>query len=187
MKKQFFAALIGAALVFPMAAQAEGYYVGGNVGSAEQKLSGDQFPSQKESKTAYKVLAGYDFTPNFGAEAAYVGLGKASISGNGMTVSSDASAFYVAATGTYPINEQFSLFGKVGISANKAKLNATVPGFSLSDTEKKTTAMFGIGAAFNMSKNVSFVAEYENFGKLADDSGISLKANMFSAGVRYKF
>jgi OOP family OmpA-OmpF porin len=47
--------------------------------------------------------------------------------------------------------------------------------------------MFGVGAEFNFTKNVSMVAEYENFGKVIDENEANTKAQMVSVGLRYKF
>jgi len=47
--------------------------------------------------------------------------------------------------------------------------------------------VIGVGAAFHLNKNFSIVAEYEYFGKVAKDDDASLKANLLSVGVRYKF
>jgi OOP family OmpA-OmpF porin len=186
MKQQFIAALIGAAIAFPVAAQAEGYFVGGNVGRSEQKLDGGNI-SLKDNGTGFKLNGGYQFNANYGVEVAYVNLGKAEVNGNGASVKSEPQTFFVAATGTLPLNNEFSLFGKVGIAQNHVKITARAPGFSASESDNRTTAVFGIGAAYQLNKNVSFVAEYENFGKIAKDQPASLKADLLSVGVRYSF
>lgn len=175
-----------AALAAPLAVQAEGYYVGGNIGRAEQKADLD-IVSIKESTTAYKLVGGYNYTKNFGAEIGYVDLREVSISGNGAKATSKPSAFYVAATGTLPLNEQFSVFGKLGIATAHEKVTATVGRDSLSGSENRTTPYISVGASFLLNQNVSFVAEYENFGKVAKDGNVNVKADMFSAGVRYSF
>jgi OOP family OmpA-OmpF porin len=186
MKKQLFAAVVGAALAFPLFAQAEGAYIGANVGRSELKLSGD-FGSGKDNKTGYKAYAGYDFTQNFGAEAGYVNFGKVKDSENNDSLSVDTSAFYVAATGTLPLNEQFSLFAKAGVSQNRTKITLSAFNVRESESNNKTSAIFGIGAAYNINKNLSAVAEYENFGKVASQDGDKLKADLLSIGLRYKF
>jgi OOP family OmpA-OmpF porin len=185
MKQTILFAMI-AALAAPMAAQAEGYYVGGNVGRAEQKVeaSGVSF---KENDTGFKLYGGYTFTKNFGIEGGYVDMGNAEKTGNGASVSSKPQSIYVAATGTLPLNDQFALFGKAGVATSHVKLSGSAPGYSASASDNQTSPVIGVGASFALNKNVSFVAEYEYFGKIAKDSGDSIKANMFSAGVRYSF
>lgn len=185
MKKQLFAVVVGAALALPLFAQAEGAYVGGNIGRSELKLSGDG--SGKENKTSFKAYAGYDFTANFGVEGGYVDFGKLKDSDGGASASLETSALYAAATGTLPLNEQFSLFGKVGVTRNHTKVSASAGIFSVSGSKNKTSALIGVGAAYNINKNLSAVAEYEHFGKTLDVDGANLKASQFSVGLRYKF
>lgn len=187
MKQQFIAALIGAAIAFPVAAQAEGYYVGASVGRAEQKLSADGAGSAKDNGTGFKLFGGYQFTPNYGVEAAYVGLGDATGTDGAYSIKSEPRTFYVAATGTLPLNNEFSVFGKVGVAQNHVKLSVAGPGLYGSESKNRTTAVIGVGAAYQLNKNVSFVAEYENFGKIISVDGGSLKADLLSVGVRYSF
>lgn len=169
MKKQLLVALLGTALALPIVAQAEGAYVGVNVGRSEIKANG----GFKDHDTAFKLSGGYDFDKTFGVEAGYVDLGKS----EGVK----GSAFYVAGTGNFAINEQFSLFAKVGISANRVKVERTNTKFN------NTAPIIGVGAAYNFSKTFSLVGEYENFGKVVDENNLSVKADMFSVGLRYKF
>lgn len=187
MKQQFIAALIGAAIAFPVAAQAEGYFVGANVGRSEQKLSIDGMGSIKDTGTGFKLNGGYQFNANYGVEVAYVNLGKAEVGAQGFFAKSEPQTVFVAATGTLPLNNEFSLFGKVGVAQNHVKVTSGSSRFSESESENRTTAVFGIGAAYNLNKNVSFVAEYENFGKIAKGDAGSLKADLLSVGVRYSF
>jgi OmpA-OmpF porin, OOP family len=168
MKKQLIVALLGTALALPIVAQAEGAYVGVNVGRSEIKAEGD-----KDHDTAFKLNGGYDFDKTFGIEAGYVDLGKFN--------DGKVSAFYVAGTGNLAINEQFSLFAKIGFSADRVKLDRTNEKFN------NTSAIIGVGAAYNFSKTFSLVGEYENFGKVYDENDGSVKADMFSVGLRYKF
>ncbi|MQA19170.1 outer membrane beta-barrel protein [Rugamonas rivuli] len=185
MKKITMIAMI-AALAAPLAVQAEGFYVGGNIGRAEQKADVG-IASFKESTTAYKLVGGYNYNKNFGTEIGYADLREVSVSGNGATLTSKPRAFYAAATGTLPLNEQFSLIGKLGLAAAHEKVTAQYRSTYSSDTETRTTPYISVGAAFVLNKQVSFVAEYENFGKVAKDGSSNVKADMFSAGVRYSF
>ena len=70
---------------------------------------------------------------------------------------------------------------------NRAKITISELNFRESDSKSKTSAIFGIGAAYNINKNLSAVVEYENFGKVASEGGDKLKADLLSIGLRYKF
>jgi OOP family OmpA-OmpF porin len=174
-----------AALAAPVAAQAEAY-IGANVGRAEQKVevSGISF---KENDTGFKLYGGYNFNQNFGIEGGFADLGDAKRSANNASISSKAQSIYVAATGILPLNDQFALFGKAGVATTHVKLKASAPGIAASASDNHASPFVGVGASFALNKNVSFVAEYEYFGKIAKDGDDSIKANMISAGVRYSF
>jgi hypothetical protein len=71
--------------------------------------------------------------------------------------------WYVAATGTLPLQGGFSLLGKLGVAANKVSggqicAAGTCDNFAAGDS--KTDAMVGIGAlkadAWNISVNYAF-------------------------------
>lgn len=185
MKNIIALAAISAALAAPLA-QAEGAYAGANIGRAEQKATFEGL-SFKENSTGFKLYGGFDFTKNYGVEGGYVDLRSADGSGNGAAVSSKPQAIYLAATGTLPLNEQFSLFGKLGVSFNHTKISAEAPGFSDSISDNQTTPYIGVGASFALDKKISFVAEYENFGKMAKDGSNNVKGDLLSVGVRFQF
>ncbi|MET0266966.1 MAG: outer membrane beta-barrel protein [Duganella sp.] len=167
-------------------AAAQSAYIGGNVGRGEQKADIVGI-SLKDTDTAFKLYSGYNFNKSFGLEAAYADLGKAEISGNGARASSEASAVVLAATGTVALDDQFSLFGKAGVAYSEVKVSARRFGFSFSDKYNRTSPYFAVGAAYAINKNLSVVAEYENFGKVLKEDGNEIKANLISVGVRYAF
>ncbi|MBA5606986.1 outer membrane beta-barrel protein [Duganella sp. FT3S] len=175
-----------AALAAPLAAQADNAYVGANIGRAEQKL---EIPSGTgtENTTGFKLYGGYNYTNNFGAEVGYVDFRKVEGSDSGYGASSKPSAIYAAATGTLPLNAQFSLFGKLGVAYNHTTIEAWLPGQFYSTSKNKTQAMIGIGASFALDQKITFVAEYENFGKVAEQNSLNVKADLLSVGVRVKF
>ncbi|MDC8759068.1 outer membrane beta-barrel protein [Janthinobacterium fluminis] len=187
MKKQFIVALIGAAFAFPIAAQADNTYVGVNVGRGEQKIS-IPVVSGKETKTSYKLYGGYNFDKNFGVEGGYVDFGKAKFTNKTYSSEAKSKAFYVAATGTLPVSDEFGVFAKVGLSANRVSYDFKDTGMRGSSSANRSSLIFGLGASYNVTKEIAIVAEYENFGKIAKgDGGGDIKANTFSAGLRYKF
>ncbi|MBB3118893.1 porin family protein [Pseudoduganella violacea] len=188
MKTKFIAALIGAAVAFPFAAQAEGIYAGANIGRAEQKLNANG-ASLKDHDTGYKLYAGYEFNNTFGIEGGFTDLRKAEASvAKVMSANTKTRNFYVAGTATLPLNEQFNVFAKAGFARNHVKATVSSIYGSGSDTANRTSPLLGIGASYKFNKNVSLVAEFEHFGKVAKgDDGLNLKANLLSFGVRYKF
>ena len=178
------------AITASFAAHAEGTYLGANIGSAKQKVTING-QSSSDSKTGEKIYGGVNITNNFGAEAGYVNFGNTDKSfSDGVNTSSydvKSSAVYAAGTATAPINERFSVFGKLGVTANRAKVNTTVNGVSSSNTKTHTDALIGVGASYAITKELTAVAEYENFGKIARGNGTDIKADLVSVGLRYNF
>jgi OmpA-OmpF porin, OOP family len=189
MKKTFAIAALTASFALPFAAHAQGAYVGFNAGQATHKLDDGALTavSRDETQTAYKIYGGYNFNKNFGIEGGYTDFGKAKnvyrVSGTNVNLDYKAQALYVAAVGTLPLSDQFSLFGKLGVTANHASATASAAGVSVNASGNKTSALIGVGAAFNVTKNVAVALEYEDYGKTAEDA----KAKMWSLGVRYNF
>ncbi|MDC8759066.1 outer membrane beta-barrel protein [Janthinobacterium fluminis] len=185
MKQALALTLIASALSLPVAAHAQSFYVGGNIGSAKAKVNSTS-QTADDSGAGFKVYGGYQLTPNFGAEVGYSKLGNTDASYKGVKGAHiKPHALYAAATATMPLSDQFSLFGKVGLSANRNKFEQ--PGGKLTDKYSKNGIMFGVGAAYNITPALALVAEYENYGKVQNNNLATVKADMFSAGLRYKF
>jgi OOP family OmpA-OmpF porin len=183
MKKYLLVALVGTALTLPILAQAQVAYIGASVGRAESEFKSDGM-KLKDSDTGFKVNAGYDFTPNFGVEVGYADLGKPTFTAFGATANAEPRSYYLAGTATYPIDQHFSVFAKAGVTRNRTKITIVGDG---NETFTHTAAILGVGGAYNFSKNVALVLEYENFDKTFDEQGETLKTDMVSIGLRYKF
>jgi OmpA-OmpF porin, OOP family len=190
MKKTFAIAILAAGFAAPFAAHAQGAYIGLNVGQATHKVddtAGVTTVSRDQTQTAYKVYGGYNFNKYFGVEGGYADFGSSKnvyrVSGTNVTLNYKAQAVYAAAVGNLPLNDQFSLFGKLGVTNNHASANASAGGVTARVSGNKSSALIGVGAAYNVTKNVAVALEYEDYGKTAEDA----KANMWSLGVRYHF
>lgn len=77
-------------------------YLGAGIGAAETDTS----------QTSYKLFGGSRFTPTWGLEIAYTDLSKY----NGANFESAS----LAGTGTLPLDENWSLLGKLGASSNRS-------------------------------------------------------------------
>lgn len=181
------------ALSGPLAAtqaQAQGF-IGGSIGQSDIDDSITEglitSGSVDGKDTAWKIFGGYLFNRHFGIESAYVNLGEASYSGDffGAAVTGGTvkvSGFNIAALGSYPINEQFSLFGKIGLFMWEAKANDTTAGLgAFSATQDGTDVSFGLGVGYDFTRNLGVRAEWELFK--TDDADASL----ISIGVLWRF
>jgi OOP family OmpA-OmpF porin len=166
-------------------------YVGANAGSATHKLAMDGGGiTLSESSTAFGVNAGYQITPMFGIEAGYTAHGEASTKAGDYEVGTDPKSFYAAATATFPVTPQISVFAKAGVARSDTTLFGSYKGERESFKKNDTSGVFGIGASYAFAPNLAIVAEYTNFGKVAKnegDSRDSLKVAQVSAGVRFSF
>lgn len=159
MKKLLMAAAVAAALV---AGQASAQmYLGAGAGSSKTDNRED----------SWKLYGGYQFNPTWGAELGYNDLGRYR--------GADVESWTLAGTGTMPLNERWSLLGKLGVAMNRPQ------SAGLSD---RTDLLMGLGVGYTLSRNVGLRLEYEDFGKLAKNGiGSDSRGNNVSLSLKYMF
>ena len=195
-----FGVLIAAAQV-----SAQGFYLGGSVGSS--KIDGDiAGPGLISSGTVdgedsgFKLYGGYQFNPYFGVEMAFVDLGTASYSGTfgGFPVAGgkvDVWGLGFFAVGAWPVTPSFSLFGKLGLFSWEAEWSDMPGGVPSSSTENGADLAGGVGLNYSFTKNLSARLEWERFkaggGEDAytgqPNSTGSANIDLFSVGLVYRF
>lgn len=165
-------------------------FVGGSLGQTdidEEIATGLITSGSVDGKdTGFKVFGGYMFNRNFGIEGAYVDLGEVSYSGDffGSPVTGgkiEVTGFNIAALGSYPVNEQFSLFGKIGLLVWEAEASDTTGGVPFSAKTDGTDISFGLGVSYNFTRSLGVRAEWERF-KLDDAD-----ADLLSIGIIWRF
>jgi OOP family OmpA-OmpF porin len=190
-RKVFAAAVLGlGALMAVSQASAQGFYIGGSVGESDAD-EGNAIPDLITSgpvdgkDSGMKFFGGYQFNQNLAVELAYVDLGKATYSGTfgGSPVTGGSvktSGLNASVVGTLPLNPSFSLFAKAGMFAWEAKARDITGGAPFSDKDDGADLSFGFGGAYNLTKNFSLRAEWEQFEAVD-------KISLLSVGVAYKF
>lgn len=157
MKKILMAAAVAAAFAaLPASAQ---LYLGGGVGEAKTDTR----------ETSWKLYGGYQFNPTWGLELGYTDLGKYR--------GADIESYSLAVTGTIPLNERWSLLGKLGAAENRP---------DAAGSSNNTDLLAGVGVGYSLNKNVGVRLEYENFGKLSDAGGSSKGRNL-GLSLKYGF
>src|SRR5882672_10762538 len=136
-------ALAAAAFALPAAAQVNtsAFYVGASVGQSKFKGACEGLPagvSCDEKDTAWRILGGYQFNPNFAAELGYHNFGETKASGGGVTANVKANAWELVGVGLFPVANQFGIYGKLGAFHGEAKLDSNV-GVSGKDTNNNFT------------------------------------------------
>jgi len=165
-------------------------FLGGSIGQSdvdEEVASGLITSGSVDGKdTAWKLFGGYMFNRHFGIEGAYVNLGEVTYSGEffGSPVTDgkvEITGFSVAALGNLPINEQFSVFGKLGLFVWEAEASDITGGVPFSAKTDGTDLMFGIGLGYQFTRNLGVRAEYEMFAADEADAGL------VSVGIVWRF
>ncbi len=170
------------------APQESGPYLGAALGrtSFSAKNLGLPKTSSDESAQASKVYGGYRFSNLVGVEGGYVRLGNAvetlTVGNNAVSQTVSARSLYVAATSRLPLSDAFALTGKAGVSFGKASGTNLLPA-SADMTGSKRSFMWGIGAEYQLTNALALTADFDHFGQVSE----KVRANLFSAGVRYRF
>jgi OmpA-OmpF porin, OOP family len=157
----FTALTLSAALLSAPAFAAGPYYGGVSLGASDIDNCGGNC-----SDTGIKLLGGYQVTPTIGVELAYTDLGKF---GNNVR----ASALGISAVGKLPLQNNFSLLGRLGLNNARFK--------SGGNSDSSVELGYGIGASYAYSPTVDFRAEWE---RIAFDA---VDGSLLSVGVVMKF
>jgi len=118
--------------------------------------------------TGYKIFGGYEFNQYFGVEISLVDLGKVKYSGSYLGAPVTGGRVEVvglngSAVGIVPVNESFSLFGKLGIFAWEARWSDVTGGLPQRATDNGADLSIGAGFTVNFTKNFSARLEWERF------------------------
>lgn len=152
-----------------------------------------------DSDTAYQLQLGYQLTPNWAVEGGYVDLGKfqysaaftGPVAGNAVA-EVKAAGLNIAAVGSYPVNDQFAVFGKIGAINAKVEGRATATGSGVSATEAisatKAKGYWGVGAAYDFNTQLGLQLEWERFNNLGDEAKTGESdVDLLSLGVKFRF
>ncbi len=162
---------------------AEGFYGAFDLGQSKAKDACKGVAGLcSYTDTAYRLAAGYQINQNFGVEGAYVDLGKtnASVAGNAVNIKN--TEWQVAATGTYPFGNGFSLIGKAGIAFWDQATSVAVAG----GNPNGKNILLGIGAQYDLSKVTAVRGQYETHQTGDNVTGRGDLATL-SVGVVFKF
>ncbi|MBH0094806.1 porin family protein [Psychrobacter sp. NZS113] len=134
-------------------------YVGAKVGQFDLDTNNADDP------TAYGVYAGYNFDPNFGIEAEYVGSDDADYRGGDIDAKSYGAygtyRYAFADTGVYAK-------GKVGVARTEVEARNTDLGGLYNGEDKDTSLAGGVGLGYSVTPNFNVEAEYDMLGSDTD-------------------
>jgi len=188
---------------------AEGFYGVGEVTHSSASLDRSYFDStlttngatglassDSGSSNQWRLQGGYRFNPNLAVEAGYIDFGKAdytaTYTGGSAQGTLKAGGVDVAALVSLPLNDSFSVFGKVGAVAAKVEssLSAGAPATQASGdaSDNVVRPLLGVGALYKLTQNVDLRADYDYVSGLgqSDKTG-KMDVSMISLGMAYNF
>lgn len=157
-----------------------------------------------KSEHGAKLQLGYQFDPNFAVEGGYVDLGKTNylatykltpLLGTAAWASSSReirlSGWNISGVGILPIDERFSLFGKLGLIRTQVKTSdngaagfTSVAGY----TQHKWRPTYGVGGKYAVSQSFAVRAELDRYDGLGDSSTTGkADVNLWSLGLEGRF
>lgn len=187
MKKFLATALLATIVATPVFAADSGYsYAGITVGRAKTKNPYAGASVTKDVDTAApSLLWGYQFAKNWGAEAFFfTGAGKLDVNSlNGRRASLNGVAFGVNGVGTIPINDKFSVYGKLGYAFIKTEVN---PGTAAAG-DKRNTVTGGLGGLYNVNKEVGIRLGWDRYELSTNGGQQKPETDVWSVGGIMKF
>jgi len=169
-------ALLGAGLLAGAlgAAQAEGFYIGGNIGQPNYRANITGVIDGGSGDAGYELYGGYQFNPYFGLEGGYYDLGKVSdASGH-----ANGRGFHFDAVGTFPLTSGWALYGLAGYSQAEFETSTgddSSPGFKV-----------GAGVQYDFTKQMAMRLQYQRT-RFTDVFNDKLSVDQASLGLKYAF
>jgi OOP family OmpA-OmpF porin len=121
------------------------------------------------------VLGGYQFMKYVAAEVQYNDLGSPEAGGTSFKI----SGYSVAAVGIYPINDQWSVFARLGYASTK--LGSPID-------NSKSDVTYGIGGQYNIDRAWGVRVNYDQYKVETPDPGAEkATTSVPSIGVVYRF
>jgi OmpA-OmpF porin, OOP family len=169
------------------ATQDRGWYAGVSMGQSEIKDGCTGVApgiSCDDKDTAWKIFGGYQLNRNFSAELGYSNLGEAKASAGGVNASVEATAWDLVGVGSFPVTNQFSVYGKLGVYRAETEGRSNV-GVSADETNSGLT--YGFGVRYDFTRNLGVRAEWQRYGDVGGGSIGESDVDIMSIGVIWKF
>ncbi len=155
-------------------------YVGASIGESKYDIDCASGFSCDRKGTGFKIFTGGRFHDIVGLELSVLDMGKASRAGGDTW----ARGLNLSAIGNLPINDRFSVFGRLGGTYGWTKTESSSTSLQ-SGKDQGIGLGYGGGINFNLSANWGLRAEWERhrfeFINTKDD------IDLFTIGFNYKF
>lgn len=182
--RSIFLGTIIATMAISSAAFAEGsdVYVGGNIGVGSPNINMPNGEDKKSSAVGGVVL-GYKFNPYVAIEGQYTGAGKVTDKTNG---SAKVDAASLTMLGILPLNDQFNLYGKLGIATTKTTVSSLK---SLNDATR-VGVTYGLGAEYELNHSLGMRLGWDHYNASVQEASGHEKNvgdEVVSVGAIYHF
>lgn len=186
MKKSLAVALLSAfaAPAFAGSVDLTGFYAGVTLGSGKASFSAPAGTAvtvtEPSNKPVYGVFGGYRYNENLAAEVAYSGASYFNTTVGGVQYLSKQIALSVAAVGTYPINDSFSVYGKLGAAMASSENNAVAE-----QTTRRFGPTAGIGAQYKFTPAIAMRLSVDAYqvAALIPTTGVKQNSTATTANV----
>ena len=154
---------------------AEGIYLGAEAAYRSASYQVNNQSLESKSALGGGIYAGYKFSPYFAAEIGYRDLGNINYSTDSMQ--SAANAIQASLMGFYPVTDNFSVLGRLGVARLKETFKDN--NFTYQNTSKEKV-LLGVGVEYSITKQISVRSELAEY--MGDNA-----LDTFTLGVHYKF
>lgn len=196
-------AIVGLVVTTAAFADDEGWYVFGAAGqttggndqatldNALSSVGATKFSSNLSTPTVYNLDVGYQFIGNFAVEGGYIGSTDETYSASGGTLATPVNTsahirgWTLDAVGIWPVDNQSSLLGKLGVAGIQDKATVTGPVGSASLSGTKTDMTYGLGAERDFANDGLVRLDWDSY--IVGDSASSNRSGVWTFGVGYKF
>lgn len=184
-KHELLAAVILVCFSNTIFAAESGGYVGAGLGVTYTTIKDTSTgTSDSYSSSGFNLLGGYQFNKNFAVEVEYVDLGKFT----GAIVELESTGLGVSGVGVIPMPNNFSLFGKIGITNVDTKATAR-PGWILlvPASESKVGVSFGLGGQYEITPNATLRLSLNSYEYAALAGYLTGREGIFGVAGFFKF
>ncbi|MDO8207848.1 MAG: outer membrane beta-barrel protein [Gallionella sp.] len=192
MKKILAVVLLSAATApaFAGSVDMSNFYAGVTLGAGSANFTAPAagyIVENSKSKPVYGVFGGYRYNKNLAVEMAYTGASYIYTTPvAGVRSLSKQMVFAIAAVGTMPVSDAFSVFGKLGVASASSENNAAGE-----QTTRRFAPTFGAGVEYKFTPNISGRLSADVYGVTATLPVALVKQNsnatVVNAGVSYSF
>lgn len=156
-----------------------GFYAGVDAGSSSTGTPSSFAPTTGSTKAVAGILGGYQFNKNFGVEAKFTGAGEVSTA----TTSAKSDAYSLAAVGTLPLSDSFSVYGKAGYASTRTTVTGAISGAT------RSAPTYGIGLQYNTTSALGLRLGIDHYSEaFVDGTGLTnnYDSSVYTVGLVYK-